>query len=78
MRWTSNGSYPSIIGANQVYSIDGVLTPEIQTNTASTSLALNNYTLSNVRAKGISGNLFRIVPLQNYADFTIDNVWIEK
>ena len=72
-RYTSNSSHPSLIGANQVYQAD-----ESATNTADTASKISNFTIKNVRSEGISGNLFRIVSLQNIEDFTIENVQIEE
>ncbi|KAI0162057.1 dextranase [Xylariaceae sp. FL1272] len=73
MRYSSNGSHPSIIGANQVYDY-----AETQTNTADLSKTVRNVTFRNIRAEGIGGNLMRIVPLANYEDVTIENVSLEQ
>ncbi|KAJ2902704.1 NB-ARC and ankyrin domain protein [Zalerion maritima] len=72
-RWTSNGSHPSIIGANQIYMID-----EDDTTTAHVDRTVQDIYFGNIRAEGISGNLFRICPLANYRNFTIENIWLEE
>lgn len=72
-RWSSNGSHASIIGTNQVYDVS-----ETQTNTCNLAYTIKNFALTNVRAEGISGNLMRIVPLANFVNFTIGNVWMES
>ncbi|KAF3769352.1 family 49 glycoside hydrolase [Cryphonectria parasitica EP155] len=68
-RYNSNGSHPSIIGANQVY---GYL--ETQTDTADLSNTVKNVYFGNIRSEGIGGNLMRIVPLANYENVVIENV----
>ncbi|KAI1261668.1 dextranase precursor [Xylariaceae sp. FL1019] len=73
MRYSSNGSHPSIIGANQVYDY-----AETQTDTADLSKTVRNVTFRNIRAEGIGGNLMRIVPLTNYEDVRIENVSLEQ
>lgn len=73
-RYANNGSHPSIIGANQWYDEKN----EFASNTANTSNTIHNFTVANVRAEGISGNLLRIVPLQNFDNFVIENVTIEE
>lgn len=72
-RWNSNVSHPSLIGANQIYSYS-----ESDTNTASLSNTISDVTFSNIRAEGISGNLFRIVPLSNIRNLTIENIYIHQ
>ena len=71
-RYNANISHPSLIGANQIYPL-----PENQTNTAQLQNNLANVTFSNLRSEGVSGNLLRIVPLQNYWNFRIENVSID-
>ncbi|KAI0487713.1 dextranase precursor [Xylaria cf. heliscus] len=73
MRYSSNGSHPSIVGANQVYGI-----AETQTNTADRSLTVRNATFRNIRAEGVGGNLMRIVPLTNYEDVVLENISLEQ
>ncbi|KAI8633718.1 dextranase precursor [Xylariaceae sp. FL1651] len=73
MRYSSNGSHPSLIGANQVYGV-----PEDQTDTADLSKTVRNATFRNIRAEGVGGNLLRIVPLANYEDVLIENVSLEQ
>jgi len=68
-RWNTNASHPSIVGGNQVYEMS-----EDDTNTADTSNTVSNIKYSNIRAEGISGNLFRIMPLANIENFHICNV----
>ncbi|MCJ1439632.1 MAG: hypothetical protein MMC23_000112 [Stictis urceolatum] len=68
-RWNTNASHPSIIGGNQIYEMS-----EDATNTAELCNTISNITYSNIRAEGISGNLFRIMPLANIDGFTIRNV----
>ncbi|KAI1352047.1 dextranase precursor [Xylaria sp. FL0043] len=69
MHYSSNGSHPSIIGANQVYGH-----METETNTADLSHTVRNATFRNIRAQGIGGNLMRIVPSTNYDGMLIENV----
>lgn len=73
MKYNSNMSHPSLIGANQIYNY-----PETQTDTADLSSTVRDVYLGNIRAEGISGNLMRIVPLANYVNITVENVSIEK
>ncbi|TGJ78978.1 hypothetical protein E0Z10_g9785 [Xylaria hypoxylon] len=73
MRYSSNGSHPSIIGANQVYEY-----AETETDTADPSLTVRNVTFQNIRAQGVGGNLMRIVPLTNYEGVLIENVSLEQ
>ena len=71
--YSSNGSHPSLFGANQVYPV-----PETQTNTAVLTNTVSNLTFSNFRSEGLSGDLFRIVPLANFENILIDNVSIDS
>ncbi|KAK9782890.1 hypothetical protein SCAR479_01233 [Seiridium cardinale] len=73
MKYDSNGSHPSIIGANQVYGVS-----ETQTNTADLSKTVADVYFGNIRAEGIGGNLLRICPLANYDNVTIENVSLES
>lgn len=73
MKYNSNASHPSIIGANQVFNV-----PETQTDTADLSSTVRDVYFGNIRAEGISGNLMRIVPLANFVNITIENVSIEQ
>lgn len=73
MKYNSNVSHPSIIGANQVYDY-----PETQTDTADMSNTVRDVYFGNIRAEGISGNLLRIVPLANFVNITVENVSIEQ
>ncbi|KAJ4387298.1 hypothetical protein N0V93_007887 [Gnomoniopsis smithogilvyi] len=73
MKYNSNMSHPSIIGANQIYNI-----PETQTDTADLSSKIRDVYFGNIRAEGISGNLMRIVPLSNFENITVENVSIEQ
>lgn len=73
MKYNSNMSHPSLIGANQIYDY-----PETQTDTADLSSTIRDVYFGNIRAEGISGNLMRIVPLANYVNITVENVSIEK
>ncbi|KAI1280249.1 glycoside hydrolase [Xylaria sp. FL0933] len=73
MHYSSNGSHPSIIGANQVYGH-----METETNTADLSHTVRNATFRNIRAQGIGGNLMRIVPLTNYDGMLIENVSLDQ
>ncbi|KAH8657655.1 glycoside hydrolase [Xylariales sp. PMI_506] len=72
MRYSSNGSHPSIIGANQVYDY-----AETETDTADLENWVTNVYLGNIRAEGIGGNLMRICTLANYENFTIENVSLD-
>lgn len=72
MRYSSNGSHPSIIGANQVYGIS-----ESLSNNADLSKTMSNVYFGNIRAEGIGGNLMRICPLSNYKNFTLENISLE-
>ncbi|KAJ4419491.1 hypothetical protein N0V82_004936 [Gnomoniopsis sp. IMI 355080] len=72
MKYNSNESHPSIIGANQLYDV-----PETQTNTADLCSTIRDVYFGNIRAEGISGNLMRIVPLANFVNVTVENVSIE-
>ena len=72
-RYINNGSHPALLGSNQLYSASD---PNAL-NTATVTSTISNFTLSNVRSEGISGNLFRIIPLQNLNNFLIENVAIE-
>ena len=71
-RYNSNGSHPSIIGANQAYG-----SSESDTSTADLQNTWTNLTFSNIRSEGISGDLFRIVPLSNIQNLNIINVSID-
>ena len=71
-RYTSNASHPSLIGANQIYSY-----PESDTTTADLANTISKLTFSNLRSEGVSGDLFRIVPLANIDGLRIENVSIE-
>lgn len=73
MRYSSNGSHPSIIGVNQVYNV-----AETETNTADLSRTIRNATFRNIRASGIGGNLMRLVPLANYEDIRLENISLEQ
>ncbi|KAI0134661.1 dextranase precursor [Xylariales sp. AK1849] len=73
MKYSSNGSHPSIIGANQVYDV-----AETETDTADLSKWVSNLYFGNIRAEGIGGNLMRICPLANYYNITIENVSLES
>lgn len=73
MRYPTNGSHPSIIGANQVYDY-----AETQTNTADLTMTVSDLWFGNIRAEGMAGNLMRIVPLANYENITIENVSLES
>ncbi|KAH8158936.1 hypothetical protein CIB48_g9305 [Xylaria polymorpha] len=73
MHYSSNGSHPSIIGANQIYGYE-----ETQTNTADLSRTVRNVTFRNIRASGIGGNLMRIVPLTNYDNVLLENISLEQ
>lgn len=73
MKYNSNLSHPSIIGANQLYDY-----AETQTDTADLSSTVRDVYFGNIRAEGISGNLMRIVPLANFENITVENVSIEQ
>lgn len=72
MRYSSNASHPSIIGANQVYGYS-----EDDTSTADLDNTVRDIFFGNIRAEGIGGNLMRIVPLAHYENITIENVSLE-
>ena len=72
-RYSTNDSHPSLVGANQVYSIS-----ETDTATADLSNTISNITFSNLRSEGISGDLFRIVPLANIDNLRIVNASIDS
>ncbi|CAN8105588.1 unnamed protein product [Discula destructiva] len=72
MKYSTNQSHPSIIGANQLYGYS-----DTETTTANLENTISNLYFGNIRAEGISGNLMRIVPLANYENITIENVSIE-
>ncbi|ORY65536.1 glycoside hydrolase [Pseudomassariella vexata] len=73
MKYSSNTSHPSIVGANQVYGVD-----ETWTNTADLSKTVRDMYIGNVRAEGIGGNLLRICPLANYQNVVIENVSLDR
>ncbi|KAL1846101.1 hypothetical protein Daus18300_014351 [Diaporthe australafricana] len=73
MKYSSNASHPSIIGANQVYGY-----PEDDTSTADLDNTVRDVFFGNIRAEGIGGNLMRIVPLAHYENVTIENVSLES
>lgn len=73
MKYNSNASHPSLIGANQLYDY-----PETQTNTADLANTVRDVFFGNIRAEGICGNLMRIVPLANFVNVVIGNVSIEQ
>lgn len=72
MKYSSNASHPSIIGANQVYGY-----PEDDTSTADLGNTVRDVFFGNIRAEGIGGNLMRIVPLAHYENITVENVSLE-
>lgn len=72
-RWNSNGSNPGLIGSDQLYTASDLSS----TNTADTSNTIQDVTFSNLRAEGVTGNLFRIRPLSNLANINIQNVYLE-
>lgn len=72
MRYSSNASHPSVIGANQVYGY-----AEDDTSTADLSNTVRDVFFGNIRAEGIGGNLMRIVPLARYVNVTIENVSLD-
>ncbi|KAL2278163.1 hypothetical protein FJTKL_14588 [Diaporthe vaccinii] len=72
MKYSSNASHPSIIGANQVYGYS-----EDDTSTADLDNTVRDVFFGNIRAEGIGGNLMRIVPLAHYENITIENVSLE-
>lgn len=72
MKYSSNTSHPSIIGANQVYGYS-----EDDTSTANLDNIVRDVFFGNIRAEGIGGNLMRIVPLAHYDNVTIENVSLE-
>lgn len=72
MRYSSNASHPSVIGANQVYGY-----AEDDTSTANLSNTVRDVFFGNIRAEGIGGNLMRIVPLARYVNVTIENVSLD-
>lgn len=72
MKYSSNASHPSIIGANQVYGYS-----EDDTSTADLENTVRDVFFGNIRAEGIGGNLMRIVPLAHYENITIENVSLE-
>lgn len=72
MKYSSNTSHPSIIGANQVYGYS-----EDDTSTANLDNTVRDVYFGNIRAEGIGGNLMRIVPLAHYDNITIENVSLE-
>ena len=71
-KYPSNGSHPTLIGANQIYQVS-----EDVSNTANLVNTIKDVKFSNFRSEGISGGLFRICPLANFDNFTMDNFWIE-
>ncbi|KAI0449359.1 dextranase [Xylaria acuta] len=73
MHYSSNGSHPSIIGANQVFGAQ-----ETEANTADLSRTVRNVTFRNIRANGVGGNLMRIVPLTNYDGVTLENISLDQ
>ncbi|KAI1360506.1 dextranase [Xylaria arbuscula] len=73
MRYSSNGSHPSIIGANQIYNVD-----ETDTSTADLSRTVRNATFRNIRASGVGGNLMRLVPLAHHEDVRLENISLEQ
>ncbi|KAI3395881.1 hypothetical protein diail_666 [Diaporthe ilicicola] len=72
MKYSSNASHPSIIGANQVYGYS-----EDDTSTADLDNTVRDVYFGNIRAEGIGGNLMRIVPLAHYENVTIESVSLE-
>ena len=73
-RWNSNGSNPGLIGGDQAYTAD----EDDDTNTADCTNTIQDVTFSNLRGEGLTGNLFRIRPLSNLANFKIQNVYLEE
>ena len=71
-KYPSNGSHPTLVGANQIYQVS-----EDVSTTANLGNTVKDVTFSNFRSEGISGGLFRICPLANFENFTMDNFWIE-
>lgn len=71
-KYPSNGSHPSLVGANQIYQIS-----EDVSNTANLANTVKDVTFSNFRSEGISGGLFRICPLANFENIIMDSFWIE-
>lgn len=69
MKYNSNASHPSIIGANQIYTY-----AEDDSATADVLSTVRDIYFGNIRGEGIGGNLMRIVPLANYDNVTIENV----
>ncbi|KAF1355286.1 glycoside hydrolase [Delphinella strobiligena] len=76
-RWNSNLSNPGLVGSNNLYDPSTTSTSATNYSTASTSSLASNIFLSNFRAEGISGPLFRIYALENLANITLANFWIE-
>ncbi|KAK2759786.1 hypothetical protein FQN54_002520 [Arachnomyces sp. PD_36] len=48
------------------------------TNTADTSTTISDYTVSNIRAEGLSPGLISLNMLSNINNFVIENAWIEE
>lgn len=71
-RYQTNGSHPSIIGANQIYQ-----SAETDTRTGNMSNTLSDITFQHIRSEGISPSLLRVVPLANWEGITISDVWVE-
>lgn len=62
----------ALIGSSSSYeNTDG-------TDTADVTTTISNFTVSNIRAEGISPGLISLNMLSNYDDFHIDNAWIEE
>lgn len=72
-RYNSNESHPSLVGANQIYPLSEALS-----NTSVLTNTISDFSITNIRSEGISGNLMRICPLSNFKNFTITNASIEK
>ena len=72
-RWNSNGSNPGLIGSDQLYTASSL----DATDTADTSNTIQDVKFSNLRAEGVTGNLFRIRPLSNLLNVNIENVYLE-
>lgn len=77
-RWSSNGSNPGLIGANNLYDPSTSSTSATDFDTANTYSWAENIIFSQFRSEGISGPLMRIYALENLRNITLSDFSIEE
>ncbi|KKY23190.1 putative isopullulanase precursor [Phaeomoniella chlamydospora] len=70
-RWNSNSSNPGLIGANNAFDTS-------ETSSANISMTVSNLSFLNWRSEGLTGPIFRIHPLQNLVNITLQSFWIAE